>query len=120
MQEQIAKRDFTDLGGGVYTPPGAVVMTVADYGSPVNVEYVSAAVHEGSNLIASEIYRTCESSDEQIATKVRALAEKHNVRGVFALSGPVPVEFHECGQLVIRIADGKGGSIPTYKPYEDN
>lgn len=111
---------FTDLGGGVFAPPDALLLTCATYGSLTHLEYVSAAVHRGSEVIEAVVHATKDISPDAAAEEAIALAKKYNVKLILQLSEPVPVEFAECGHLAIRIADGKGNTIPTYKPFENN
>jgi hypothetical protein len=121
MKAEMARHGMSDLGNGVYCPKSALVLSVVEYGSPLAAEYVSAAVHEGSRVIESEVYSKSELTDEQIENRISGLLNRHQVSAVLTLDQRAPVEFHQCGSLVIRIADGQQEPLAeTYKPFENN
>jgi hypothetical protein len=121
MKSEMARQGMTDLGNDVHCPKSALVLSVAEYGSPLRAEYVSAAVHQGSRVIEFEVYSKKELTDEQIENRIAGLLNRHPVSAVLTLDQRAPVEFHQCGSLVIRIADGQVKPLAeTYKPFENN
>jgi hypothetical protein len=96
-------------------------VTVCSYGSSrSDVEYVSAAVHVGNKVVAAEVYQPNEMTEEGVAKRACDLVKRHGAKGLLIVEDVCPVEFHENGSLVIRIADGKGRSLPsTYNPHEN-
>ncbi len=73
-----------------------------------------------NNVIAAKVYSPKETTDEEVAKRACDLVQRHSAKGLLVVEDVCPVEFHECGSLVIRIADGKGRSLRgTYKPDEN-
>lgn len=99
---------------------GKKLVTVCSYGSSrSDVEFVSAAVHVGSDVVAAKVYSAKEMTEEEVGKRACALVQRHGAKGLLMVEDVCPVAFHECGSLVVRIADGKGRSLPSnYKPFK--
>src|SRR5262249_1104922 len=82
------------------------VATLASYGTPQHVEFMSIVVHRGSRIVEAMVLVTknFETLDE-LTDELIGFATKHRVQQILTVDRVVPVELTEDGNLLLRIAD---------------